>query len=102
MSRRHIIRPAAPRLAAPQKEYVHITAPADKNIIRPLVEPADTTVPITIDVEEGFVSIIEGVVPVRILQNINYEPIVAPSYLLLDQNGDVLMTQDGLNLEFQY
>lgn len=102
MSRRRIIRPAAPRLSAPQKEYVNLTAPADKNIIRPIVEPADTTVPITIDVEDGFVSIIEGMVPVMIQQNITYEPIVPPSYLLLDQNGDILMTQDDLNLEFQY
>ena len=99
--KRRIIRPAAPRLSAPQKEYVHLTTPADKNIIRPIVEPADTTVPITTDID-GFVSIIEGVVPVKVLQNITYEPIVAPSYLLLDQNGDILMTQDDLNLEFQY
>lgn len=101
MLRRRIIRPATPRLAAPQKEYVHLTTPADKNIVRPIVEPADTTVPITTDID-GFVSIIEGVVPIAIQQNITYEPIVAPSYLLLDQNGDILMTQDGFNLEFQY
>jgi hypothetical protein len=102
LSKRRIIRPAAPRLAAPQKEYVNITAPADKNIVRPLVEPADTSTPITIDVDNKFASLVEGVVPIRILQNISYEPIIPPSYLLLAQNGDFLMTQDDFNLEYQY